>query len=568
MRYNYRIYIMPLLDSITSAISNVSPTVGNTLSQAISGRSSGEPLTLGAKNTDVTYFRDLVYASKVGNKDNSSPPPNTHTDGTPTSLAIEFDRQLYDAALNLPEAKTVSFEYTNKDSDRHYGLFKGGKVYKSLSKTPEIASNNVKSMRGWLTLDGSDLGLAELVNEDTKYVINIADFTPERIVKDFTPLYNKLKNAKYNKDESVKDDTKAASSEAATNSESTSKDIIDDTSSTYELEQTAYYEKDKDGDINNYKYYGLYYPDQITIKDRQVTNSSVYNNVQAVIYDLPNCNSLDNASSSIENSFTQLYCYQQPESVSYTAAAQYDSVSPRGSQQPFQFYQSANTMNLGFTLKWHIDEIRTMYNKLSGSNKSYTIQEIAKIAEDFTRPWQNGASLNQKVCKVILPGVSHIGYITEAQINYSGDMSGDYSTGSGVLSGGGTDGSDISVREPENYFYSQLEVTFNMIIIKDVQLYHVNESGVGVKTIVYSKDNRYSANTTEQESAREAPASDDLNKDEANSTVNNSNEMMSPVSEEDIQASIDRPEPPPYSPSLSASNPFNQVASRFNFINM
>lgn len=559
---------MPLLDSITSAISNVAPTVSNTLSQAISGRSSGEPLTLGAKNTDVTYFRNLVYTSKVGDKDNSSPPPNTHTDGAPMSLAIEFDRQLYDAALNLPEAKTVSFEYTNKDSDRHYGLFKGGKVYKSLSKTPEIASNNVRPMRGWLTLDGSDLGLAELVNEDTKYIINIADFTPERIVKDFTPLYNKLKNAKYNKDESVKDDTKAASSEAATNSESTSKDIIDDTSSTYELEQTAYYEKDKDGDINNYKYYDLYYPDQITIKDRQVTNSSVYNNIQAVIYDLPNCNSLDNASSSIENSFTQLYCYQQPESVSYTAAAQYDSVSPRGSQQPFQFYQSANTMNLGFTLKWHIDEIRTMYNKSSGSNKSYTIQEIAKIAEDFQRPWQNGTSLLPKVCKVILPGVSHIGYITEAQINYSGDMSGDYSTGSGVLSGGGTDGSDISVREPENYFYSQLEVTFNMIIIKDVQLYHVNESNVGVKAIVYSKDNRYSANTTTQESDREAPASDDLNNDEANSTVNNSNEMMSPVSEEDIQASIDRQEPPPYSPILNTNNPFNQVASQFNFINI
>jgi len=559
---------MPLLDSITSAISNVAPTVGNTLSQAISGRSSGEPLTLGAKNTDVTNFRNLVYASKVGNKDNSSPPPSTHTDGTPTSLAIEFDKQLYDAALNLPEAKTVSFEYTNKDSDRHYGLFKGGKIYKSLSKTPEIASNNAKPMKGWLTLDGSDLGLAELVNENTKYIINIADFTPERIVKDFTPLYNKLKNAKYDKYESVKDDTKAASSEAATNNESTSKDIIDDTSSTYELEQTPYYEKDKDGNINNYKYYGLYYPDQITIKDRQVTNSSVYNNVQAVIYDLPNCNSLDNASSSIENSFTQLYCYQQPESVSYTAAAQYDSVSPRGSQQPFQFYQSANTMSLGFTLKWHIDEIRTMYNRSAGSNKSYTIQEIAKIAEDFTRPWQNGSSLLQKVCKVILPGVSHIGYITEAQINYSGDMSGDYSTGSGVLSGGGTDGSDISIREPENYFYSQLEVTFSMIIIKDVQLYHVNESNVGVKTIVYSKDNKYSANTTTQSSDREAPASDDLNKDEANSTANNSNEMMSPVSEEDIQASIDRPEPPPYSPIINASNPFNQIASRFNFINV
>ena len=88
-----------------------------------------------------------------------------------------------------------------------------------------------------------------------------------------------------------------------------------------------------------------------------------------------------------------LLCYQQPENISYTAAAQFDSPAPRGSQQPFQFYITANAMNLNFTLKWHIDEIRTLMNE---SGKSYSIQDIAQIAEDFTRPWKRGNSLSRR----------------------------------------------------------------------------------------------------------------------------------------------------------------------------
>ena len=111
---------------------------------------------------------------------------------------------------------------------------------------------------------------------------------------------------------------------------------------------------------------------------------------------------------------------------------------------------------------------------------SYTIQDIANIAESFTRPWdasksKNSAeSLKPKLCHVILPGVSQIGYITEAQINLSGDMSGDYATGSGVVSS--VSESTLNSNTITNYFYSQIEITFSMLVVKDIHLEPLNTS--------------------------------------------------------------------------------------------
>jgi hypothetical protein len=163
----------------------------------------------------------------------------------------------------------------------------------------------------------------------------------------------------------------------------------------------------------------------------------------------------------------QLFCYQQPDSVSFTSSAGYEAVAPRGTQQPFQFYTGANAMTLSFTLRWHIDEVRTF---AISKDRHISLQEIADIADSFTRPWgiDNGGSLQQKLCKVILPGVSEIGYITQAQINYTGDMSGSYITGSGVLTG--NDGSAKTNGTITDYFYSQLEVTFELLMVRDIKL--------------------------------------------------------------------------------------------------
>ena len=84
--------------------------------------------------------------------------------------------------------------------------------------------------------------------------------------------------------------------------------------------------------------------------------------------------------------------------------------------------------------------------------------------------------------RVILPGVAHIGYMTSAQINYKGDMMGeafnyerndegnissyivnDAYSGETLLNKNGTSSYNT-------YFYNQLEISFNLIIIKDITL--------------------------------------------------------------------------------------------------
>jgi hypothetical protein len=155
-------------------------------------------------------------------------------------------------------------------------------------------------------------------------------------------------------------------------------------------------------------------------------------------------------------------------------------------------------MELTFELRWHIDEIRTLSKD---GKQSYTIQDIARIAEDFTRPWGDDG-LHPKLCKVILPGVSQIGYITNAQISYSGDMSGDYTTGAGVLTENGT---KIEPRSIYNYFYSQISVTFTMIIVKDVKLLSANDpKGLSVAISADGEDIKKPDNIPADQDAIEA----------------------------------------------------------------
>ena len=445
--------------------------VGNTYSSVKSSSNTSNKPTTSSDN-----------ASKSNNSYNS------HTSDVSQSMPeSKLDTELYDKAVALPEAQSVSLYRDENNSSRQYGTFLGGAVFKDFNGTIDASNKSVLSISGWITLNSKSDTYAWITNSLNTYIVPLNKVRPEPIVNDFQPLFDKLKDNKYINDELVIIDTAIEQSKAATFKEISSEAI------NFGSEDTTKYAYGSISDLNDekfnynfvnctrvsntnnehseaksyvpgYKYHDVIYPQQISKRNADVYNSSVYNNVQAVVYDLSSeitNDGLEKLDSSFDKSKSMLLCYQQPENISYTAAAQFDSPAPRGTQQPFQFYIAANAMSLNFTLRWHIDELRTLVDV---ENRSYSIQDIAQIAEDFTRPWKKGNSIEPKLCKVILPGVQHIGYITEAQISYSGDMAGSLSTGAGVLK-------DKEVaRDITDYFYSQIDVTFSMIIIKDIAL--------------------------------------------------------------------------------------------------
>ena len=445
--------------------------VGNTYSSVKSSSNTSNKPTTSSDN-----------ASKSNNSYNS------HTSDVSQSMPeSKLDTELYDKAVALPEAQSVSLYRDENNSSRQYGTFLGGAVFKDFNGTIDALNKSVLSISGWITLNSKSDIYAWITNSLNTYIVPLNKVRPEPIVNDFQPLFDKLKDNKYINYELVIADTVIEQSKAATFKEISSEAI------NFGSEDTTKYAYGSISDLNDekfnynfvnctrvsntnnehseaksyvpgYKYHDVIYPQQISKRNADVYNSSVYNNVQAVVYDLSSeitNDGLEKLDSSFDKSKSMLLCYQQPENISYTAAAQFDSPAPRGTQQPFQFYIAANAMSLNFTLRWHIDELRTL---MDVENRSYSIQDIAQIAEDFTRPWKKGNSIEPKLCKVILPGVQHIGYITEAQISYSGDMAGSLSTGAGVLK-------DKEVaRDITDYFYSQIDVTFSMIIIKDIAL--------------------------------------------------------------------------------------------------
>ena len=438
----------------------------------------------------VNTYSSAKNSSNASNKltTSSNNSYSSHTsDVSQSKLESKLDTELYDNAVALPEARSVSLYRDENNSSRQYGTFLGGTVFKDFNGTIDASNKSVPQTSGWVTLNSKSDIYAWITNSLNTYIVPLNKVRPEPIVNDFQPLFDKLKDNKCINDGLVIIDTAIEQSKAATFKEISSKFI------NFGSEDTTKYAYGSISDLNDekfnynfvnctrvsntnnehseaksyvpgYKYHDVIYPQQISKRNADVYNSSVYNNVQAVVYDLSSevtNDGLEKLDSSFDKSKSMLLCYQQPENISYTAAAQFDSPAPRGTQQPFQFYIAANAMSLNFTLRWHIDELRTL---MDVENRSYSIQDIAQIAEDFTRPWKKGNSIEPKLCKVILPGVQHIGYITEAQISYSGDMAGSLSTGAGVLK-------DKEVaRDITDYFYSQIDVTFSMIIIKDIAL--------------------------------------------------------------------------------------------------
>ena len=461
----------------------------------------------------VNTYSSAKNSSNTSNKltTSSNNSYSSHTsDVSQSKPESKLDTELYDKAVALPEAQSVSLYRDENNSSRQYGTFIGGTVFKDFNGIIDTSNKSVPFTSGWITLNSKSDIYAWITNSLNTYIVPLNKVRPEPIVNDFQPLFDKLKDNKCINDELVIVDTAIEQSKAATFKEISSEAI------NFGSEDTTKYAYGSISDLNDekfnynfvngtrvsntnnehseaksyvqgYKYHDVIYPQQISKRNADVYNSSVYNNVQAVVYDLSSeitNDGLEKLDSSFDKSKSMLLCYQQPENISYTAAAQFDSPAPRGTQQPFQFYIAANAMSLNFTLRWHIDELRTL---MDVENRSYSIQDIAQIAEDFTRPWKKGNSIEPKLCKVILPGVQHIGYITEAQISYSGDMAGSLSTGSGVLK-------DKEVaRDITDYFYSQIDVTFSMIIIKDIAL--KSKSDKRREMLINSKEQQSSQST-------------------------------------------------------------------------
>ena len=492
------------------------------------------------KNSSSTSNKPTTQSDNASQSNNSY---SSHTsDVSQSKPESRLDTELYDKAVALPEAQSVSLYRDENNSSRQYGTSLGGTVFKDFNGTIDTLNKSVQSISGWITLNSKSDIYAWVTNSLNTYIVPLNKVRPEPIVSDFQPLFDKLKDNKCVNDELVITDTAIEQSKAATFKEISSEAINSGS------EDTARYAYGSISDLNDekfnynfvnctrvsntnnehseakayvpgYKYHDVIYPQQISKRNADVYNSSVYNNVQAVVYDLASeitNDGLEKLDSSFDKSKSMLLCYQQPENISYTAAAQFDSPAPRGTQQPFQFYIAANAMSLNFTLRWHIDELRTL---MDVENKSYSIQDIAQIAEDFTRPWKKGNSIEPKLCKVILPGVQHIGYITEAQISYSGDMAGSLSVGAGVLK-------DKEVaRDITDYFYSQIDVTFSMIIIKDIAL--KSKSDKRREMLINSKEQQSSQSTVQEnnpESTNEA--SEEIKDNSGNQEV----EYTSPAS--------------------------------------
>lgn len=518
-----------------------------------------DTLSLGAKNAVVHAFKKLVYNS-LG-KDFKSEDKNATSNTTiPPRYVAELDKDLYNKAVSLPEALTVSLDKTSNVDKYQYGIFAGGTVYKTLDGDIDENNKDVRQQEGWLILDRSSTEYALFVADSGTYIIAISSFTPTPIVKDFKPLYDKLSETKHTNtvtEDSVKNDKQHIGALAVTYRDDVSNIVTSYTEEEYSYTEdvshqaesgsssgsggggddpggsTSYVEKEY-GKIlpllssidacakvklyqawllfmnaallwesaillkenledrlkrltdDNAGIYGLY-PKQLESKiDSRLRNS--FEEVQAVVYvikDDTKVSSVDDVKYADGTDF--LMCYQTPETISYTSQANYEPVSTRGSQIPLQYYNNANQIDLSFTLKWHIDEVKTFVNNNNLGEYFYRdgFQTITQIADSFTRPWDADGANKRKLCKVILPSITHIGYITSVQIQYSGDMVG---SRLGILKSG-TQGTAISgddmlsandngeaFNSPTEYGYNMLEITFNMIVVQDINLLPCGES--------------------------------------------------------------------------------------------
>ena len=512
-------------------------------------------LCLDAKNETVYAFETLVdqalgYASSKLDAINIS-------DAAAHNVR-KFTKDLYDKVQTVSEINITELPKSLINSgDYIYAKFIGSNIYKSLDGTIDQLAK-MSNKLGWITLDNLSSEYVFLKNTVGNYIVSLSDIKPESIITDFHALYDKLQETRFAGSDRFFNDINTALSLVTTyrniiapNIANTEQDDIithTETDQIYTLTDFKHYtlgESPSPGllqmpissddnsteqsqyKLDNYKlkkvpdYFHGVYPKQISVQPLESSlafNQNAVNEIQAIIYDLPEYNEKNYSNG---KSYSILYCFQKPESVAYNAAASFDTVSPRGSQQPFQFYASANAIDLGFTLDFHIDEVRTL-KKANGGH--YSLQDIADIAENFTRPWiaeSDGGNVNSvkpKVVKVVLPGVSEIGYMTQANITYSGDMTGDMTQGGGLAS--------MSKGVLTNYHYTQLQISFTLVLLKDIKLHKGSDASFilsdlykGVVDTAYHKTKYVSV--------------DDNNGSETNESASNSDEQS--ISENDKQ---------------------------------
>ena len=536
-------------------------------------------LCLDAKNETVYAFETLVdqalgYASAKLD--------NINISGATAHTVSKFTKDLYDKVQTVSEINATAHNVSKFTKDLYdkvqtvseinatelpksliaggdyiYAKFIGSNIYKSLDGTIDKLSK-MSNKLGWITLDNLSSEYAFLKNTVGTYIVSLSDIKPESIITDFQSLYDKLQETRFAGSDRFFNDINTALSLVTTyrniiapsiaNIEQD--DIITHTETDqictltdfkhYTLSESpspALLQMPINSDDNsteqpqykldNYKlkkvpdYFHGVYPKQISVQPLESSlafNQNAVNEIQAIIYDLPEYNEKNYSNG---KSYSILYCFQKPENIAYNAAASFDTVSPRGSQQPFQFYASANAIDLAFTLEFHIDEVRTL-KKANGGH--YSLQDIADIAENFTRPWiaeSDGGNVNSvkpKVVKVVLPGVSEIGYMTQANITYSGDMTGDMTQGGGLAS--------MSKGILTNYHYTQLQVSFTLVLLKDIKLHKGSDASFilsdlykGIVDTAYHKTKYISAN--------------DNNGSETNESTSNSEEQN--ISENDKQ---------------------------------
>ena len=512
-------------------------------------------LCLDAKNETVYAFETLVdqalgYASSKLDAINIS-------DATVQNVS-KFTKELYDKVQSVSEINATELPKSLITSgDYIYAKFIGSNIYKSLDGTIDQLAK-MSNKLGWITLDNLSSEYVFLKNTVGNYIVSLSDIKPESIITDFHALYDKLQETRFAGSDRFFNDINTALSLATTyrniiapNIANTEQDDIithTETDQICTLTDFKHYtlgespspgllqmpisSDDNSTEQSQYKlddyklkkvpdYFHGVYPKQISVQPLESSlafNQNAVNEIQAIIYDLPEYNEKNYSNG---KSYSILYCFQKPESVAYNAAASFDTVSPRGSQQPFQFYASANAIDLGFTLDFHIDEVRTL-KKANGGH--YSLQDIADIAENFTRPWiaeSDGGNVNSvkpKVVKVVLPGVSEIGYMTQANITYSGDMTGDMTQGGGLAS--------MSKGVLTNYHYTQLQISFTLVLLKDIKLHKGSDASFilsdlykGVVDTAYHKTKHVSV--------------DDNNGSETNESASNSDEQS--ISENDKQ---------------------------------
>ena len=512
-------------------------------------------LCLDAKNETVYAFETLVdqtlgYASSKLDDINIS--------GETAHIVSKFTKDLYDKVQTVSEINITELPKSLiTNGDYIYAKFIGSNIYKSLDGTIDKLAK-MSNKLGWITLDNLSSDYAFLKNTVGNYIVSLSDIKPESIITDFQALYDKLQETRFAGSERFFNDINTALSFVVTyrniiapsvaNTEQD--DIIThiETDQIYTLTDFKHHtlgespspallqkpiiSDDKSTEqpqykLDNYKlkkvpdYFHGVYPKQISVQPLESSlafNQNAVNEIQAIIYDLPEYNEKNYSNG---KSYSILYCFQKPESVSYNAAASFDTVSPRGSQQPFQFYASANAIDLSFTLDFHIDEVRTL-KKANGGH--YSLQDIADIAENFTRPWiaeSDGGNVNSvkpKVVKVVLPGVSEIGYMTQANITYSGDMTGDMTQGGGLAS--------MSKGVLTNYHYTQIQISFTLVLLKDIKL-HKGSDASFILSDLYKGIVDTAYHKTKYKSV------EDNNGSETNESTSNSDEQN--ISENDKQ---------------------------------